>query len=442
MPARLFAGLFARGAVAAETSEDALVRAMVEVELALLRALTAAGLAPAQAAADLPDPAALGGALDLDALGRGTGTDGTPVPALISALRERLAPEAAAHLHRGATSQDILDTALMLVARRALGPLSNDLRASADTCAELAARHRGDAEPGRTLLQQGVPVTFGLKAAGWMSGLDAAREELERLAEHELAVQLGGAVGTLAAFGSDGVAVMTALAAELGLAVPALPWHTIRVRPARLASGLAVALGVLGKIGRDVVLLAQTEVAEAAESAAGGSSTMPHKRNPVGSIAAVACAHRAPGLLATIAAAMLQEHERGAGPWQAEWEPMLELLRLAGSAAAAVRDTLAGLEVDVERMRLNLEITGGLVMSESVVAALTPALTRPRAQALVTDAARVAAAGGRPLREILAANPEVAGAIGDAELDAALDPGSYLGATQRLIDRALEAHRG
>ena len=212
----------------------------------------------------------------------------------------------------------------MLVAQRALAPLLDDLGAAADACAELAERHRSTLAPGRTLLQQALPLTFGIKAATWLSGLDGSCAELAEVREHVLAVQLFGAVGTLAALGDRGLEVMSAVAAELGLAEPALGWHTIRLRPARCSAALGSALGVMGKVARDVVLLAQTEVAEAAEGAGegrGGSSTMPHKRNPVGAVAVIACAQRAPGLVATILGAMGQEHERAAGAWQAEWEP-------------------------------------------------------------------------------------------------------------------------
>jgi 3-carboxy-cis,cis-muconate cycloisomerase len=439
---RLFAGLFARGEVAVQTSDGAVLHAMVAVELALLRALVTAGVAPARVAEDLPAAAALTHAIDLDELGRSAGEKGTPVPALVRALREQLGEHpAAAYLHRGATSQDVVDTALMLVARKALTTILADLGAASEAAAALAARHRGTVQPGRTLLQQAVPVTFGLKAAGWLSALDEARAGLAAIAEHGLALQFGGAVGTLASLGDEGLGVAQALADELGLTLPPLAWHTNRTRPARLASASAVALGVAGKIARDVVLLAQTEVLEASEAAGdgrGGSSTMPHKRNPVGAVAILACAQRGPGLAATILAAMTHEQERAAGAWQAEWEPLLELLTLTGSAALTLRDLLEGLDVDPERMRRNLELTGGLMMSESLVAALGDTLGRPRAQELVEQAARAPGS----LRETLEGMPEVTGALDGAALDAALDPRNYLGVSEALIERALAAHRG
>ena len=442
---RLFAGLFAHGEAAAPVTDRALVDAMVEFEVALLRALAALGLAPG-AAADELSAAVDHGALDLDLaeLGRATGEQGTPVPGLLRALRRQLSDTAAAHLHTGATSQDVIDTAMMLVTRRALDLIVADLVAAADACASLVERHRGSIEPGRTLLQQALPLTFGLKAAGWLVGLDGVLSQLRAVREHELALQFGGAVGTLASLGDRGLDVAAELGDQLGLPVPDVPWHTIRLRPARIACALGEALGVTGKVGRDVVLLAQTEVAEVAEGGGegrGGSSTMPHKRNPVGAIGLVACAQRAPGLVATMLAAMGQEHERGAGSWQAEWETLPALLRLAGSAAALVRELLSGLEVDTEKMRADMEITGGLVMSESVAAALAPTVGRADAQDLVEKAARQSVQSGRAFREVLLEVPAVAGSLGADGVDAALDPASYLGVTAELIDRALAAHR-
>jgi 3-carboxy-cis,cis-muconate cycloisomerase len=256
-----------------------------------------------------------------------------------------------------------------------------------------------------------------------------------------LAVQLGGAVGTLAALGDNALAIVADVAEQLGLLEPPLAWHTIRLRPAALAAALAAATGVMGKIARDVVLMAQTEVAEASEGGGpgrGGSSTMPHKQNPVGAVGILACAHRAPGLLATICGAMTQEHERAAGAWQAEWEPLLELLRLTGSAAAMTRELLSGLQIDPEKLRADLDITGGLLMSESVATALAGTVGRSAAQDLVARAAR----DGRPFREALLDVPEVADALGPDGVDRALAPERYLGMTQQLIDRALACRRG
>jgi 3-carboxy-cis,cis-muconate cycloisomerase len=443
--ATLYSGLFAHGDIAAAVSERALVDAMVEFEVALLRALAVSGLAPVEAADELAVAFNSGGLdLDLAELGRATGDQGTPVPGLLRALRRQLSPDAAAYLHKGATSQDVVDTAMMLVARRALDLIVADLSAAADACAGLVERYRGAIEPGRTLLQQALPVTFGLKAAGWLAGLDGSVGGLAEVREHELALQFGGAVGTLASLGDRGLVVAAELASQLRLPAPDLPWHTIRLRPVRIASALGAALGVTGKIGRDVVLLAQTEVAEVVEGGGagrGGSSTMPHKRNPVGAIGLVACAQRAPGLVGTMLGAMMQEHERGAGTWQAEWETLPALLRLTGSAAALVRELFAGLEVDAEKMRSDMDLMGGLVMSESVAAALAPAIGRADAQDLVEQAARRSVQSGRAFRDVLLELPEVTASLTPYELDSALDPAAYLGVTTELIDRALAGHR-
>jgi 3-carboxy-cis,cis-muconate cycloisomerase len=442
----LFAGLFAHGDAAASVTDQALLGAMVEVEVALLGALADLELAPADAARELAD-AAESGRLELDVaeMGHGTGQQGTPIPALLKALRGQLSESAAAHLHKGATSQDVIDTAIMLVCGRALDATLADLSGAADACAELVERYRDAIVPGRTLLQQALPVTFALKAAHWLSGLDGALADLRAVRETELAVQFGGAVGTLANLGGRGLEVADRLAERLELSSPALPWHTIRLGPVRIATALGATLGVLGKIGRDVVLLAQSEVAEVTEGGGegrGGSSTMPHKRNPVGGIGLIACAQRGPGLVATMLAAMVQEHERGAGAWQAEWDTLLELLRLTGSSAAIARELLAGLEVDPEKMRSDMDLTGGLVMSESVAAALASSMGRSDAQNLVEKAARRSVQSGREFREVLLELPEVADGLGEDALDRALDPAGYLGVSAQLIDRALAGHHG
>jgi 3-carboxy-cis,cis-muconate cycloisomerase len=432
----LFDGLFARGAVAEQVSDRALLQALLDVEAALALASASVGLVPA-AAAEAISARCDAGNFDVAELGRAAAATGTPVPALVRALTEQLPDDAAAHVHRGATSQDILDSGAMLVARRALEPLLADLDGAAAAAARLAEANRGTLVAGRTLLQQALPTTFGLKAAAWLVGLEESRALLADVRERTLAVQLGGAVGTLASLGEDGLAVLSALARELDLAEPTVPWHTVRVRPAVLAAALGTASGVLAKIARDVILLAQTEVGEARPAVGGGSSTLPHKRNPVGAVLAVACAERTPGLVATMLSAMAQEHERGAGGWHAEWETLRDLLRLTGSAAASLRETLEGLEVDAGRARENLD---GLLMAESVATALTPALGRLAAHDLVEHAVR-RASDSKSLRDVLLEIPEVRRELGEDGLDAALDPQRYLGVADALVDRALALRR-
>ena len=323
----------------------------------------------------------------------------------------------------------------------ALDLILADLRAASDAAADLAAAHRDTPMAGRTLLQQAVPTTFGLKAAGWMTALDAAADRLAEVRASRLAVQLGGAAGTLASLGSDGPAVVRELARLLGLAEPLLPWHTDRTRIAELAGALGEAAGAVAKPARDVSLLSQTEVGEVREGAAGGSSTMPHKRNPVASIAALACARRAPALAGALLGSMDHEHERAAGAWHAEWAPLCDLLVATGAAASWLRECLSGLEVDTERMRSNLDATGGLVLAERVATELGRALGRGAAHEAIERAAQEAGESGRPFGEVLAADAAVREHVSPAQIDELLDPAGYLGSAGVLVDRALEAHR-
>jgi 3-carboxy-cis,cis-muconate cycloisomerase len=379
----LFAGTYARGDAAAQVSDVAWLQALLDVEAALARACVNEGLVPA-AAAEAIAAACRADRFDLAEIGRQGGEYASPVVPLVRALREVVGEDVAQYVHLGATSQDILDTAAMLIARRTLEPVLDDTAAAARAAARLADEHRGTAMSGRTLLQQALPTTFGLRAAGWLVGIDEARTKLAQVRGRELAVQMGGAVGSRAP------AVAAGVAAELGLAAPTLPWHAIRVRPAGLAGAIGALAGVLGKVARDVTLLAQDEIGELREGGAperGGSSAMAHKRNPVAAVSVLACAKRVPGLVATIYACMEQEHERAAGAWQAEWGTLTEMLSLTGSATAWARELLEDLEVDRERMRENLE--------------------------------RLAGAG----------------------VEAAADPDRHLGAASELIDRALAAHR-
>ena len=424
------------------------LRAMLDAEAALARAAERAGLAVAGAGAAVT-AVARAEQFDVAEIGRQAVLTGNPVPAVVRALSALLAAGAQAAVHVGATSQDIIDTAVMLLAKRAIAAIGADLATAADKAAELARGHGGTVMAGRTLLQQAVPVTFGLVAAGWLTGIDEARRELDRFGATRLAVQYGGAAGTLASLGTNGPRVAALLADELGLAEPALPWHTDRLRIVQLAAALAGVCAALGKVARDVTLLAQTEVAEVAEgsedSRQGGSSAMPHKRNPVASVLVLACTRRAPGLLAALAAAAEQEHQRAAGAWHAEWETLSDLLRLTGSAASWSATLLSGLRVDAARMRANLEASGGLLMAEHVAAELAPTVGRLTAHDLVATAATRAGGTGYGLIAALLDDPDVAAAlrgagIGEAELAAAVDPAGYLGASAEFVGRALAAH--
>lgn len=405
------------------------LQAMLDAEAALAGACADVGIVPREAAAEIAANC-LAELYDAAAIARDAREAGNPAIPLVRALTARLSPAAAAHVHRGATSQDIIDTAASLAARRSLPAIGGDLERAATRCAALAAEHRTTPMPGRTLLQQAVPTTFGLKAAGWMTALDASADALVAL-DGRLAAQLGGAAGTMAALAADGPAVAAAFARRLDLVAPELPWHTDRTGPATLAAALGVATGACGKVGLDVVLLAQTEVGEAYEAGEGrgGSSTMPHKRNPVAAIAAITASRRAPGLVATMLAAMGHEHERAAGSWQAEWETMALLLTVAADGAAAIADSLQRLVVDPARMRANLGLLGDLPLAEAATTQLTATLGRAAAHALVEDACRRAVAGGATLTATLAA----AGHAVD------LAPERYLGAAPALVDAALRA---
>lgn len=328
---------------------------MLAFEAALAEAEAEAGLIPAEAAAAIR-AASDGGGFDVERLAAEGRKSANPVVPMVAALRERVGDGAAEFVHYGATSQDVMDSAAMLVASRALGVIRGDLDRVAAACAGLAREHRDTPMAGRTLMQQALPITFGLKAAEWLDAIVSASERFDSLS---LAVQLGGPAGTLASLGPGGERVVGLLAARLGLAEPPVPWHTARLRVADIGASLALTSGVLEKIGLDVVLLSQTEVGEVAEPSGGGrggSSSMPHKRNPVGSILAIACARRVRGDAGVLIAAMPQEHERAAGAWQSEWGPLSSALALTGGAAAAMTDALEGLEVRSDRMRENLEL--------------------------------------------------------------------------------------
>jgi 3-carboxy-cis,cis-muconate cycloisomerase len=354
----LFDDVLARGEVAAAVCDDAWLTAMLQVEGGLAQVQAFSGLLDPVVADAISSACARPEAFSVRAIGAAAAASGNPVVPLVEALRAAVPASAAASVHRGATSQDILDTAGMLVAARALRPLLADLAACAEQAASLAREHRDTATLGRTLLQQAAPTTFGLKAAGWLGGLDAARRRLEQVRRERLAVQFGGAAGTLAPLGDAGPDVLEGLATLLGLAEPALPWHTERTRIAELAGALGSAAGAVAKVARDLTLLAQNEVGEVSDAAPGGSSAMPHKRNPIAAVCALGCAGSAPGLVANLLAAMAHEHERAAGAWHAEWRPMRELLICTGSAASWLRAALERLLVHPDVMRDNLARSG------------------------------------------------------------------------------------
>ncbi|WP_326805186.1 3-carboxy-cis,cis-muconate cycloisomerase [Streptomyces sp. NBC_01788] len=423
---------------ASATSDSAYLRALLDAEAALTRAQAALGLAPDRAA-EAVTRAADPDRFDLRALAERARGGGNPVIPLVADLTRAVGEEYGSYVHRGATSQDIMDTATMLVAVRTLGLVLADLARTEQALARTAAAHRDTAMPGRTLTQHAVPTTFGLKAAGWRSLVLDARDRIIRVRD-SLPAQLGGAAGTLAAFSAygaeDPTALVAAYARELGLREPLLPWHTLRTPIADLAGCLAFAAGALGKIAADVLVLTRTETAELAEGSGGGSSAMPHKANPVRSTLIAAAAQRAPHLAAGLYGSLVAPDERPPGAWHAEWEPLRELLRLVGGAARDAAELTEGLRVDADAMRAHLGLTHGLIVSERLSAELAPVLGRARAKELLTELARRAYAENRSLGDLLAEQPELKDV--DVDLGELTDPARYTGSAGTLTDRALE----
>jgi 3-carboxy-cis,cis-muconate cycloisomerase len=446
MAEEIFRPLFVPDEFREAVSGRSWLQAMLDAEAALAVAEAHVGLIPHEAAAAIV-PCCDANRFDPEELGCEGRAAGNPVPPLVKALTAAVSEaseEAARYVHKGATSQDILDSAAMVVARRALDLILAELEDISHACARLAEEHRETIMAGRTLLQQALPTTFGLKAAGWLVSVLEGRRRLLVVRERGLAAQLGGATGTLASLGESGVPVLEEFARELGLAEPTVPWHTDRTRIAEIGGALSLLAGVLGKIALDVILMAQTEVGEVAEPAGegrGGSSTLPHKRNPVLSVTASANARRVQALAQTLYPTMVGEHERAAGAWHAEWEALSDALALTGGAAAAVREVAMGLEVHLEKMRQKLDETGGLLMAENVTTVVADRLGRLEAHELVGAASRRAADGGKPFREELLAEPVLRERLSAEELDAALDPAGYLGSTGAFVDRALAHYR-
>ncbi|MFJ2240485.1 3-carboxy-cis,cis-muconate cycloisomerase [Streptomyces sp. NPDC087859] len=438
--AELDAGLLAPGwagsPAASATSDAAYLRALLDAEAALTRAQATLGLAPEEAATAVT-AAARSGDFDARDIAVRARTGGNPVIPLVADLTKAVGGQYGPYVHRGATSQDIMDTATVLVAVRTLDLVRADLGRTEAALARLAAEHRDTPMPGRTLTQHAVPTTFGLKAAGWRSLVLDARDRITAV-RNALPAQLGGAAGTLAAFTAYGAADPTALPAayarELGLQAPGLPWHTLRTPIADLAGCLAFTAGALGKVATDVLTLARTEIAEVSEGSGGGSSAMPHKANPVRSTLIAAAARRAPQLAATLYGSLTAEDERPAGAWHAEWEPLRDLLRLVGGGARDAAELTEGLRVHAEVMREHLDLTHGLIVSERLSAELAPVLGRARAKSLLTELAKRTYAEERSLGELLAEEAE----LKDVDLDSLADPARYTGAAATLTDRALE----
>ncbi|MFD7661998.1 3-carboxy-cis,cis-muconate cycloisomerase [Streptomyces sp. NPDC059788] len=454
----------ADSAVEAATGDAAYVRALLDAEAALTRAQAAVGLAPRAAAEAVTAAVRDSGHYDIRELAVRARSGGNPVIPLVAALTSAVAARdgaAAAYVHRGATSQDILDTATMLVCARALEAVLGDLDDTAAALGRLAAEHRDTPMAGRTLTQHAVPTTFGLKAAGWRGLVLDARDRLAAV-RSALPAQLGGAAGTLAAFhafaeadadpgpsdavrnGTDalGPRLLAAYAAQTGLAEPVLPWHTLRTPVADLAGALALTAGALGKIAADVLALSRTETAELSEGSGGGSSAMPHKSNPVRATLITAAARQVPALAGVLYGSLAAEDERPAGAWHAEWQPLRDALRLVGGAARDAAELSAGLRAHPRRMRANLDATGGLIVTERLAAVLGAHLGRDTAKRLLTEVARRAADDGTGLdgaleRALRSDHPAAAAAFPAARLRELTDPAAYTGSAGALVDRAL-----
>ncbi|MBX8488287.1 3-carboxy-cis,cis-muconate cycloisomerase [Pseudomonas cichorii] len=421
------------------------VQGMLDFEAALARAQARVGLIPGDVVADI-EQSCHAGLFDFDALAVAIGNAGNSAIPLVKALGKQIAlrnPEAERYVHMGATSQDVMDTGLILQVRRAIELLERDLQELADALVVQAQRHAQTPLAGRTWLQQATPVTLGMKIAGWLGAVTRHRQRLEEIRPRLLCLQFGGASGSLAALGDQAFAVTEALADELQLSVPDQPWHTQRDRLVEFASLLGMIAGSLGKMGRDISLLMQTEVGEVFEPAAagkGGSSTMPHKRNPVGAAVMIGAATRAPGLVATLFAAMPQEHERSLGLWHAEWETLPELCCLVSGSLQQALQVVPGLEVDESRMLANLDSTRGLVLAEAVSIELSRRIGRDAAHHLVEQNCRRAVQQGAHLRQVLGEDPQVTAHLSSVELDRLLDPAHYLGQARLWVERAVAEH--
>jgi 3-carboxy-cis,cis-muconate cycloisomerase len=438
----LLAPMLSSAAMRAVCDDRAYLQNMLEFEAGLARAEATAGVIPGNAAGPI-EAACKASAFDLAALAEAATRSGNLAIPLVKALTANVAKadaEAARYVHWGATSQDVIDTATMLMLRAGIDALDTDLSRAIKGFAALARAHRDTAMVARTWLQHALPMPFGLKAAEYAASLARARCRLRRLRREGLALQFGGAAGTLAALGDKGLVVAEQLAQELNLPLPEAPWHTHRDRVAEAASGLAILAGSCGKIARDISLMMQTDVAEAFEPAGegrGGSSTMPHKRNPVAAASALGAATMAPQLAATIFAAQVQDHERSAGPWHAEWPTLPQLMLVASGALAAIVDIAEGLDVDAARMRANLDATLGLIMAEAVAMALAEKVGKSDAHHLVEAASKKAVAEKKHLREVLAADSKVTAHLSPEKIAALFEPMAYQGASQALIDRLL-----
>jgi len=436
MSMRLIDSLVTTPVLAELFSDESVLKAMLDFESALARAAARTGVIP-NSAADIITALAKPGSFDAAALSIAAFRAGTPAIPLVKALTEQVRktnPEAARFVHWGATSQDVVDSAMSLLLKRAEPILIADLLRIEKALAGLSDQHKHSVMLGRTLLQPAPPVTFGLKAAGWLGPVRRGRRRLQHGFRNAAVLQFGGATGTLAALGDRGIAVLEALSVELGFKNSSgAPWHTQRDQLATLVCACGVLTGSLGKMARDIVLLMQDEVGEASEPGGegrGGSSTMPHKRNPTACSLTLTAAHRVPGLVSSFLSAMLQEHERGVGGWQAEWPVVATVIQSTGVATSSMAEVAEGLSVDAEKMRRNIENTNGLIFAERAMLLLGAKLGRDVAHKIIEGAARRSVNENRNLAAVLAEVPEVNAQLSADVLKQLETPEQYLGSAE------------
>jgi 3-carboxy-cis,cis-muconate cycloisomerase len=442
----LFDPLFRYDALDKLFSDEACIQGMLDFEAALARAESASGIVPASQAQIIAGKCRAEH-FDLSAIAKDAALAGNLAIPLVKKLTELVAHEdkdGARFVHWGATSQDAIDTGCILQVRGAFDLIDEDLARLTGTLVTLAETHRATPVVARTWMQQALPTTFGFIVAGWLDAVSRHRKRLAEIKPRVLALQFGGAVGTLAALGGRGPQVTKVLADELRLSLPCVPWHTHRDRIAEIATTLGLCTGTLGKIARDISLHAQTEIAELSEPIAegrGGSSTLPHKRNPVTCAVVLAAAARIPGLVTTLLSAMPQEEQRGLGGWHAEWETLPDIVRLSGGALHHLAEMLPGLEVDTQRMRHNLELTDGLIFAEAVTMALGDRMGKIPAHLLVEAACKKAREQKRHLKDILREEAGLRGHLTPADLESLFDVRNYLGSAEEFIRRVVAEAR-
>ena len=439
----IFGDLFGTPAMRHIFADETLIQRYLDVEAALARVQARMGIIPEAAAAEITAKASFEH-FDFEEYKRGVARVSYPILPLVEGIVAMCKDGLGEYSHWGTTTQDIMDTALSLQIRDALAIIEADLDAVADFLAGLAREYRDAPVAGRSHLQHALPVTFGYKAAVWLSGIERHRARLAELKPRATLVQFSGAAGTLASLGEDGLKIQDALADELGLGRPEITWHTMRDNVAEIVSWMGLLTGTLGKIGTDVLMMMQTEVGEVFEAfkhGRGASSTMPQKRNPVSCELMVVAARAMRQHVAQMLDGMLQDHERASGAWHLEWLTMPQAFITTAGSLSQARELLDGLEVDTDRMRANLDITSGMIVSEAVMMGLAPHMGRQVAHDVVYDACRDAIQQNKSLYEILSKMAQTTDALPDEEIRAMCDPANYTGLAGEMVDRMLDARK-